>query len=445
MRRDQQRAVPAPQVVLQPLQRAEVEVVRRLVEEQEVRRGDHEPGERRPRLLPARERRRRPRHVRDREAEPGQRLVDALVERVPAETLEPMLEGLVGRLRRPMRVLQRLELDGHRLEVRGAVAHGRSNVRRRHELLVEVGLLGEHPDRHFALARDLPLVRLVQAGGDPHQRRLPGPVRPDQADAIAERDRGIDPVEDHERADLAVHALESQDRHQAAPLVSGAWPRPGAPPRPRGPPRAASPPRASSARRATRRPGRTPAPWEPAARRVEPVGVPSEPSPPPISVQRGPVRIVGAAPAAAPSPAGSRPRQPSPRPAGAGTRCRSASSVPRSRSGAPAGRSGSTARRRAGTPAARPASSRRPRARCSRRSTSRAVPPPPRGCGESRGRAGPRRRAGATPRSAADGAARPTAPRRRRCCRRRRGTSGRAGAASAGPCRAAGRRGSAAP
>ena len=64
VRRDEERAGASPEVVLQPLQRAEVEVVRRLVEEEQVGRGDDEAGERRPRLLAAGQARRRARHVR---------------------------------------------------------------------------------------------------------------------------------------------------------------------------------------------------------------------------------------------------------------------------------------------------------------------------------------------------------------------------------------------
>ena len=60
---DEQRAGASPEVLLQPLEGAEVQVVRRLVEEEQVRRGDHEPRQRGPRLLPAGQRGRRSAHV----------------------------------------------------------------------------------------------------------------------------------------------------------------------------------------------------------------------------------------------------------------------------------------------------------------------------------------------------------------------------------------------
>ena len=53
VRRDEQRARPPAKVLLEPLERVEVEVVGRLVEQEQVRVGDDQPGERRPRLLAA--------------------------------------------------------------------------------------------------------------------------------------------------------------------------------------------------------------------------------------------------------------------------------------------------------------------------------------------------------------------------------------------------------
>ena len=120
MGRDEQRAVPSPEVLLEPLDRPDVEVVRRLVEEQQVRVRDHEPGERRPRLLAARQRRRRPAPLVAREPEAGQRLVDALVERVAAEDVEPVLELRVAGSPAWPPCSSALELLGHPLEVRGA-------------------------------------------------------------------------------------------------------------------------------------------------------------------------------------------------------------------------------------------------------------------------------------------------------------------------------------
>ena len=58
VRRDEQRAGPPAEVLLEPFEGVEVEVVGRLVEQQQVRIGDDQPGQRRPRLLAAGQRRR---------------------------------------------------------------------------------------------------------------------------------------------------------------------------------------------------------------------------------------------------------------------------------------------------------------------------------------------------------------------------------------------------
>ena len=89
---DEERAGATPEMLLEPLDRPDVEVVRGLVEEHQVRVRDDEPGERRARLLAAGQGRRRPQPLVAGEAEAAQRLVHALVQRVPAEDVEAVLE-----------------------------------------------------------------------------------------------------------------------------------------------------------------------------------------------------------------------------------------------------------------------------------------------------------------------------------------------------------------
>ncbi len=191
-------------------------MVRGLVEQQQVGLRDDEPGKRRPRLFATRERRRRPGDLGGRESEAGQGLVNPLVEGVPAERLEVMLQLGVGGLARVAGVLEPFQLDRHALQLRRAVPDGRADVRGAHEGLVEMGLLREHPEGQAALADDLPGVRLVTARGDSKQGRLARAVRTDETDPVAERDRGIDRIEDHEVADLAGDRFEAKDRHQPA-------------------------------------------------------------------------------------------------------------------------------------------------------------------------------------------------------------------------------------
>ena len=210
---DQERAAAAAEVLLDPLEGGDVEVVRRLIEEEQVRIGDHESSHRRPRLLPAGECRGRLFPLVRPEAEAGQRLVDPLVEGVATEHLVLVEERRVARFLHAVLALEGRERLGHTVEVGGTLTHRRPEVRRRHECLVEVRLLGQQADRQLALVVNLTLVRLVTAGGDPEQRRLAGAVRADEADPIAESDRGVDRIEDDERSDLAVNVGQAEDRH----------------------------------------------------------------------------------------------------------------------------------------------------------------------------------------------------------------------------------------
>ena len=128
-----------------------------------------------------------------------------------------MLEVRVGRVGDPPLPLVPGEGLGHPLEVRGPAADGGAQVGRRHEDLVEVGLLREEAERQAALAHDLAPIRFVATRCEPEQRRLAGAVGPDEADPVAQRERDVDPVEDDERPDLAGDLGEAEDRHQADP------------------------------------------------------------------------------------------------------------------------------------------------------------------------------------------------------------------------------------
>ena len=258
---DEERARPAPEVLLDPFEGVEVEVVRRLVEQQQVRIGDDEAGQGRAGLLAARHRDRRPCPLVPGEPETGERLVDALVERVAAHDLELVLEVLVGGLGDPVVLLQATRARAP--SARGARRPPRTAIRRSGAAMNAGSRWvswSEEAEAQAALARDLAAVRVVDAGRDPEQRRLAGAVRTDQADALAQGDRGADVIEDDERADLAADRPEAQDRHQ---------PGPGG----RGPPPGASPQRDESARC-------VPAPW-PRRRSGSPRPASARPSPPP--------------------------------------------------------------------------------------------------------------------------------------------------------------------
>ena len=104
-------------------------MVRRLVEHEQLRVRDHEARQRRTRLLATRHRGRRAGPFVTREPEAGQRLVDPLVERVPAQHVEPVLELRVRGLAGMTVPLQARELLAHLEQVGGALADRRPKVR----------------------------------------------------------------------------------------------------------------------------------------------------------------------------------------------------------------------------------------------------------------------------------------------------------------------------
>ena len=131
VRRHEERAGPPAEVLLEPFERVEIEVVGRLVEQQQVRIGDDQPGQRRAGLLAAGQRRRRLGPLVAGEPEARQRAVDPLVERVAAEDLvlvEELRVGVVGD--HPVALHGRQPL-GHPVEVGGTGPDRLAQVRRR--------------------------------------------------------------------------------------------------------------------------------------------------------------------------------------------------------------------------------------------------------------------------------------------------------------------------
>ena len=189
---------------------------------------------------PAGHRGRRLASTRRGEPEPAQRRVDPLVERVAAQDVELVLEVRVRGVRDAAVPLVGGEGLGHPVEVGGPAADRRAEVGRGHEDRVEVGLLGEQAERQAALAQDLAPIGLVAARGEAQQRGLARAVRPNEADPVAERDRGDD------LSRITNVPTSRRDARRAAGSTSGGRRR--RPPTPRAPPPAGSPRPASSAR-----------------------------------------------------------------------------------------------------------------------------------------------------------------------------------------------------
>ena len=195
MRNEHERPVVALQELLQPLDGGEVEVVRRLVQEEQVGlRGEDAgeldahapaPGEREERLVEG---------IR-RKAQPAERDLDARFHVVAAQMLEPLLKLAVaahllgvGEVVRERRHFA-LDLAQTRDAAQGV-------VEKRLVGRLGLGVLAREADARIPLDDAFARVRRFLAEDDLEERRLPRPVRADDAHAVATVDAEGDVGED---------------------------------------------------------------------------------------------------------------------------------------------------------------------------------------------------------------------------------------------------------
>ena len=190
VRDDDRRPLVALEELLQPADGDDVQVVRRLVEQQHVGvRGEH-LGEQHAQLEAAGERRQRLAVDLARDAEPLEDLARPRLERVAVVAQDQVLElGIAVGVELGLGVGQELLLLDHRLPDL-VVAHHR-HLEDRHVLVAEVVLL-EHAELEALGHRHRPLARLLVTGEDLQEGGLARAVRPNQAITVAgvELDRG---------------------------------------------------------------------------------------------------------------------------------------------------------------------------------------------------------------------------------------------------------------
>ena len=189
---------------LEPEHRLGVEVVRRLVEQEQVGRGEEQPAERDPAALAARQR--LDVAVPLGQAERVHRVVDLVVE---LPEVGPVDRVLHLRLLGEQRVVVGVRLGEGGADLVEAV----EQVAQRADAVLDVAahvlgrielrLLLEQADRCPRRQLGDPRRRLVPAGHDPQERRLAGAVRAEHADLRSRQERERD-VRQH----LAVRAVE---------------------------------------------------------------------------------------------------------------------------------------------------------------------------------------------------------------------------------------------
>ena len=204
------------QLVLEPFEARHVEVVRRLVEEQQVGVAAERARERRARQLAAGERVERAVEIGLREAEAARDGADALAPGVAAGVLEPRLRlGIAASVCGPWsprrhRLLEAPQLLLDRDEVGGA----REDVLAQREAALQRRTLVVQCDARALRERELAAVDLGLAGEHAQQRRLAGAVRPGERDAVAALDLEGHAVEEEVAGELLAEVGCDDDGHR---------------------------------------------------------------------------------------------------------------------------------------------------------------------------------------------------------------------------------------
>jgi hypothetical protein len=266
------------QQLLEPLDRLDVEVVRRLVEQQQVGLRRERAGERRARQLAAREGRERPVEVVVGEAEAADDARRAVAPVVAARVLEPCLRRGVTSERAPVVVAaghRRLQLPQLRLDRCEVGRPGqdviaqRPSARGRRTLVVQ-------RDPRALLEGELAALERRFAVERAQQRRLPGAVGPGERQPVAPLHLERHAVEERRAVDLLAEVGCDQDRHghvlKRVPVASRASPT-LLRSRSAGPPAGLKSALRGGTRR--RRPGSTPAAPGPGDRAEEAVAAPA--------------------------------------------------------------------------------------------------------------------------------------------------------------------------
>ncbi len=222
VRDEDHRRVERGQLALEPLEARHVEVVRRLVEQQQVGVAAERARERGARQLSAGERPQLPVEVLVGEAEAAQDGGRVVAPAVAARVLEPRLRRRVAVERRLVvraarhRLLEPLQL----LLERDEVARAGEDVLAQRQVAVERRPLVVQRDPRSLLEGELAAVLLGLAGEDSQQRRLAGAVRPGERDAVAPLDGERDPVEEDGACELLAQVGGDDDCHDV-PRVGG--------------------------------------------------------------------------------------------------------------------------------------------------------------------------------------------------------------------------------
>ena len=210
--------------MLEPLEACDVEVVRRLVQEQEIRVAAEGARERGARQLAARERVEPPVEVGVREAEPAHDGGRPVAPAVATRVLEARLRVRVARQGRLVvraarhRLLEPAELLLERHEVGSA----RDDVLAERQAALEGRALVVERDARGLCEHELAGVDRGLAGDHPQERRLAGAVRPRESDAVSPAHDERDALEEDGRAEVLAQVGGGDDGHVTSSHGRGA-------------------------------------------------------------------------------------------------------------------------------------------------------------------------------------------------------------------------------
>ncbi len=219
MRHEQQRALELAQGVLEPADRVDVEMVRRLVEQKQIRLGDERLAEQGPPPPAAGQlaertigRQRQPRHDH----------LDFLFEPPAVAFFELVLKRAqaLERRRRLRRLHRRVVIAR---DERAELAEARRDLVEHRAIGRAWHLLVEPRHAQAGRAPDRARVGRLFAGYDPQQRRLARAVAADQADALAGLDAQVRVLEERQMAKGERDGVEGEQRQAGceASVISG--------------------------------------------------------------------------------------------------------------------------------------------------------------------------------------------------------------------------------
>ena len=197
--------------LLEPERPFEIEIVRGLVEQQQVGLREQHGRQRHPHPPPARELRTRTKLLNRIEAEARENLGRPRRRPVRADVGKPRLD-----LSNPDRVMRGFGLRDQRRALDVGFEHGveqRGRSARR--------FLRDAADAPRARDHDLAVVGLCLAVQDAEQRRLAGPVAPDKAHLVAGRNRGRRPFEQGPAFDPVGEVRDAQHGARSLPAFPG--------------------------------------------------------------------------------------------------------------------------------------------------------------------------------------------------------------------------------